>query len=330
MMVGGAGDDIYIVDSTSDRAQEVYGGGIDLVRSSTTYTLAANVENLELTGSANVGGTGNLLANIIIGNVGSNIINGKAGIDILDGGSGSDIYVIDIASDHPVAEIADSGSDGMDELRFASVRPGTMTLYAGDTGIERVVIGTGTGLTASTGGRIALNVDAAAVLNGLSIIGNAGTNSLTGTAFNDLIDGGAGNDILIGGAGNDTLYGQAGNDFLTGGAGADSFVFNASLSASTNRDTVTDFQSGIDSIQLSRAIFRSLGTTTGGLDATRFWAGAGVVGGHDADDRIVYNTTTGALYYDADGSGRGAAVQICLLGTAAHPTIASTDFQIIA
>ncbi|WP_133372255.1 calcium-binding protein, partial [Sulfurisoma sediminicola] len=80
---------------------------------------------------------------------------------------------------------------------------GTLTLYAGDTGIERVVIGTGTAAAAVTIATTALSVNAAAVGNGLTLIGNAGQNTLTGTAFDDILDGLAGADTLVGGTGND-------------------------------------------------------------------------------------------------------------------------------
>jgi len=85
-MTGGSGNDIYVVDSTSDTVVEDAGGGIDLVRASVAYTLGSNVENLELTGSADLAGTGNELNNLISGNAGSNVLNGKAGTDSMDGG----------------------------------------------------------------------------------------------------------------------------------------------------------------------------------------------------------------------------------------------------
>ena len=105
------------------------------------------------------------------------------------------------------------------------------------------------------------------------------------------------------------------------------FIFNTTTSS--NIDTILDFVTGTDKIQLSKSIFANAGAT-GNLTNNAFWSAAGAVTGHDADDRVVYNTTTGALYYDADGSGSGAAVQIALLGTSSHPTIAYTDFAVIA
>jgi Ca2+-binding RTX toxin-like protein len=299
-----------------------------------------NASNLTLTGTTGAdtltGGAGNDTLTGLAGNdtlnglAGNDILNGGAGTDSMNGGDGSDIYLIGRATEHPAAEIADSGISGTDEVRFTSTIKGTtLTLYAGDTGIEQIVIGTGTGTTAVTTGTKALNVNAALVNNGLSIIGNAGANSMTGTAFADTLDGGAGADILIGGAGADILIGGNGNDILTGGNGTDSFVFNFAANTASNRDTLTDFLFGSDTLQFSKAVFTALGSI-GNLTAAEFRSGAGVTGGQDADDHIVYNTTTGVLYYDADGSGAGAAVQVALLGTTTHPALAYTDIQIIA
>jgi uncharacterized delta-60 repeat protein len=330
-MAGGNGNDTYVVDSASDVVTESSAsGGTDLVLASVSYTLGTNVENLTLTGSAATNGTGNALSNTITGNSARNVIDGKAGVDHLDGGDGSDLYMIGLAGDHTAGEIADTGASGTDEVRFASTKASTLTLYAGDTGIEQVTIGTGTGIAPVATGTAALNVNAAAVTNALSITGNAGANILTGTAFDDTLNGGAGADTLVGGSGNDTLVGGNGSDVLTGGAGADAFVFNLAPNASSNKDTITDFTSSTDVLQLSKTIFTAISGAVGGLAIEQFWSGAGAVAGHDADDRIVYNTTTGVLYYDADGSGSGSAVQIALLGTATHPALAYTDIFLAA
>jgi Ca2+-binding RTX toxin-like protein len=117
------------------------------------------------------------------------------------------------------------------------------------------------------------------------------------------LEGLAGNDTLKGGAGNDKLYGGAGKDTLIGGAGQDFFVFDT---APTSRDEITDFgHSEGDKIQLSKAVFKGF-AYTGALHADDFYAAAGATTAHDATDRVIYNTTTGVLYYDPDGRG-GAA-----------------------
>ena len=128
------------------------------------------------------------------------------------------------ANDHASAELHDSGWDGVDELRFTATVASTLVLYAGDTGIERVVIGTGTGTTAASSGTTANNLDARALGNAVTMVGNAGANTLTATAFDDLLQGGVGMDRLVGNAGNDTLDGGRDADKLLGGAGNDTYV----------------------------------------------------------------------------------------------------------
>ena len=264
----------------------------------------------------------------LYGLVGQDVLDGGAGTDSLDGGEGSDSYMVWLASDHAAAEFKDSGLTGLDEVRFAATKSSTLTLYAGDTGIERVVIGTGSGAVANTSGTASLDVNATAIANALTLVGNAGKNSLSGTVYSDLLAGGAGADMLSGGAGSDTLTGGVGKDTLTGGAGADYFVFDAAANASNQRDSVTDFVHSSDKLQFSVEVFAGLNPNG---TADQFWAAAGAKSAHDATDRLVYNSSTGALYYDADGLGGTAAVQIALVGTGkAHPTVDWSDLQLVA
>jgi serralysin len=117
------------------------------------------------------------------------------------------------------------------------------------------------------------------------------------------LSGAGDNDILYGGAGKDTLSGGAGNDRLTGEAGDDCFLFDASLDKG-NVDQITDFKSGEDTVQLKKSIFAKLNTGT--LNTANFRASANGLA-QDSNDFILYNTSTGALLYDADGNGSGAA-----------------------
>ena len=303
---------------------------------STAATLAANYKNLFLLGTAAVKGTGNALNNTITGNSGVNVLTGGGGTDSMDGGNGSDIYLITNSNEHPAAEIADTGTTGNnDELRFASVTANqTLTVFAADTGLERVTIGTGTTPTVATGATTALNINAALAPNALTIIGNSGANALTGTAFNDTITGNAGDDSLMGGGGNDLLSGGAGNDILTGGAGADIFRVNTVLNATTNVDNITDFEptaiaTTTDRIQLENSgtgLFNAL-TRTGTLAATAFVNGPGTTF-TTATQRILYQSTTGNLFYDSDGSGAATSILFATLNPNLN-TLNNTHFQVI-
>ena len=131
--------------------------------------------------------------------------------------------------------------------------------------------------------------------------------TIDGLGGGDKINGREGNDTLLGGTGNDKLYGGAGKDILTGGGGKDHFIFDTRLAAG-NIDKVTDFSVTDDLLLLDHAIFSKL--PAGSLKASAFIIGTKAA---DASDRITYNSKTGDLFYDADGTGKGAAIQIAQL-----------------
>lgn len=132
------------------------------------------------------------------------------------------------------------------------------------------------------------------------------TNPASGAAIN--LTGNELSQAIIGDAGPNFINGGFGNDTLTGGAGADTFVFDTPLSATANVDRITDFAPGSDKILLDHSIFTAL--AAGGLPSTEFFVGSAA---HDADDRIIYNPTTGALSYDNNGSAAGGATQFATL-----------------
>ena len=132
------------------------------------------------------------------------------------------------------------------------------------------------------------------------------------------------NDILLGNTGNNMIKGGLGNDTLTGNAGQDGFVFDTALNASSNKDVIADFNVTDDTIYLENSIFAKL-TTVGGLSITNFCSNATGIAS-DADDFIVYNSTTGLLSYDADGNGAGASVVFAIMGVSTHPTLTAADF----
>lgn len=152
------------------------------------------------------------------------------------------------------------------------------------------------------------------------ISGRSGNDILFGRDGDDRLWGSIGNDTLSGGNGNDKIYGGTGKDTLTGGGGKDQFIFDTRPGAA-NIDTVTDFSVTDDTLLLDHDIFVRL--PVGSLKASAFVIGTKAA---DVGDRIIYNNRTGDLFYDADGSGAGVAVQIAELD--AHLKLTAADFLV--
>ena len=141
------------------------------------------------------------------------------------------------------------------------------------------------------------------------LYGRGGNDTILGRGGHDLIDGFSGNDRIYGDGGNDILSGGAGQDTLTGGSGYDFFAFESKLSK-TAVDTITDFSVKSDTILLWKKIFKVEAAADGLISSDAFWIGSKA---HDASDRIIYNKSKGALYYDPDGTGSKAAIQFATL-----------------
>jgi len=239
------------------------------------------------------GGAGN---DALFGNGGNDVLDGGKDADRMEGGSGNDTYIIDNVKD-VVVEVAGQGTD--------TVKTG-LSYSLGADFENLALIGS----------------------NNLSAKGNAFANRISGNAGDNTLMGFAGNDSLTGGDGSDTLFGGEGKDVLAGGSGRDFFVFDTAPSL-FNVDKITDFDgSENDKIQLNQNLFKGV-THIGALNPDEFHAAAGAKSAHDASDRVIYDTTSGKLYYDPDGSGGISAVQVALLGSTNHPTLIYTDIQII-
>lgn len=247
--------------------------------------------------------------NVLIGGGGNDKLYGNDGDDVLAGGSGADYM---------------NGGKGLDTASYADATAGvTVSLFqpaintgdaAGDrySQIENLM---GSAFADNLTGNNAVNV-----LNGGNgndrIYGLGGSDTLFGGAGNDILDGGAKNDILDGGYNNDRLIGGDGFDRLTGGSGADVFVLDPSFRSSF--DTITDFVGGTDRIGLAG---------TGRMSLSGVVLEVDTVSASSANATLLYNSNTGALFWDADGNGKGAAVKIAMLDD--MPTLHISDFILI-
>ncbi|MDZ8082174.1 MAG: putative Ig domain-containing protein [Nostoc sp. DcaGUA01] len=324
---GGAGDDIYTVDSLSDKVTEGLNAGIDLVKSAVTFVLGDNLENLTLTGSKVINGTGNSLNNIITGNGGANILSGVDGNDSLIGGSGNDTLFGGADDDELDGGAGDDSLDG-------GVGNDTYTVNSlSDSISEGLNAGTDlvkSSLTWVLGNNLEnLTLTGSSAINGTGnsvnniLTGNTGANILSGEDGNDSLFGDAGIDTLLGGAGDDVLTGGIGKDVLTGGTGRDSLYLTGTRAGGF--DTITDFTVGDDTIFISKAEFglsQSVNTT---LDSSIFRLGTIATA---AGDRFIYDQTTGNLFFDKDGVGSGAKVQIAQFSNQAM--LSSANINVIA
>ncbi|QXH45711.1 calcium-binding protein [Pseudomonas xanthosomatis] len=209
VLTGGKGNDTYLLGA-GDTAVELFNEGIDLVQTSLSHTLGANLENLTLLGNAAINGTGNELANVITGNSGDNVLDGGDGVDTLQGGAGNDTYSVSLTATNALQDkVIEALNQGTDTLRVTG----------GTSGAKLATLVLGANLE---------NLDAGqtgAVL--LNLTGNTAGNELIGNDADNLLSGLAGDDILRGGLGNDTLNGGVGSDQMFGGQGNDTYYVDS-------------------------------------------------------------------------------------------------------
>jgi Ca2+-binding RTX toxin-like protein len=271
------GDDTYVVDNAGDVVMENADEGNDKVQSSVSYTLAENVENLTLTGASAIDGTGNTLANVLIGNLANNVLNGGIGADTLQGGLGNDTFVVDNIGD-VVQENANEGADTVQ----------SSVTFALSSNVENLTL-TGSSVINATGN----------TLNNV-LIGNGANNALTDGAGNDRLDGGAGSDTMKGGTGNDTYVVNATGDIVTENANEGTDAVEASISYTLGNNlenltlTGTGAISGTGNTLNNTLTGNSANNTlTGGAGDDRLDGGAGsdTMKGGTGNDTYVVNAT---------------------------------------
>jgi len=366
VMVGLGGDDFYYIRNAGDRVVEGSGEGNDRVLAAANFTLETGSEVEKFTTVDNLATTainltGNSLAQYVYGNEGLNVLDGGGGGDVLVGLGGDDFYYIRNIADR-VVEAAGGGSDrifaaanftlevGSEVEKFTTVdNLATTAINLVGNNLSQYIYGNAgaNSLDGGGGGDVLVGLGG----DDLYVIRNAadravetagGGNDRILTAASFTLEAGSeverlttidnlattainltGNELsqhLYGNAGANMLDGKGSADVMTGFEGADIFAFTTALGVG-NVDNIVDFVSGVDKIALDDVRF---GLALGSLPAGAFVAGSAA---QDADDRIIYNSVTGTLFYDADGNGAGAAVQFATLSGA--PIITASDFVVI-
>lgn len=251
-MFGGAGNDTYYVDNARDLVTESVNAGVDTVYASIGFTLGLNVENLILTGSAAINGTGNDLNNALTGNAAANILNGLAGADNMSGGAGNDVYYVDNAGDMVIENV----NAGLDTV-YASVS------HSLSNNVENLIL---TGTVSISGA------------------GNALDNTLIGNAATNALNGGAGADILIGGLGKDYLLLQetiAVTDTIKVAAG-DSLVTGFDIASGFKLGVagISPTAAGVDRLDLASISIAANASHINGKDF-------GNIGGHSINNGLI-------------------------------------------
>jgi Ca2+-binding RTX toxin-like protein len=346
-MFGGTNNDTYVVDNAGDTVTEYVGEGQDEVQSSITYSLGDNVENLQLTGTGHISGTGNALENVITGNSGNNVLDGGEQIDTMSGGGGNDTYFVDHNEDQAI-EFADAGYDRVnasvdyelgDNIERLSLT-GSDNIDGTGNDLDNIITGNsgnnvmdgGLGTDSMSGGQgdDAYVVDDIGdvvsegrgagqdeVRSSISYVLGNNVEDLTLTG-SDNIDG-TGNALdntIVGNSGDNMINGGLGSDILTGNGGSDAFVFT---SPNDGVDEITDFTVGEDMCWLDQSNFAGLSLGLLSADALVIGTDAS-----DSDDRVVYDDTTGDLFFDTDGVG--GSDQLLFASLASGLSLSNTDF----
>jgi len=338
-LIGGAGNDTYIVDNSMDIVVEALNDGTDIVESSATYTLSANVENLTLTGAAAIDGTGNADNNILIGNSASNILDGGAGADTMIGGMGNDVYIVDNSLDIVIEASYEGASDtvqsSINYTLAANVENltliGALAIKGTGNSLDNVLTGNGAGSTlAGDAGNDTYVVGIGDIVSevhnkgidtvlsnfsytlgrnveNLTLTGTSAING-TGNSLDNILTGNGAGSTLAGGAGDDTYVIGVGDIVVEGRRkGTDTVQSNFTYTLGDNIEnltlTGTSSTNGTGNTMDNTLIGNSASNTlTGGLgnDILNGNEGNDILQGGAEDD--ILSDTAGANLLDG-GTG---------------------------
>lgn len=249
------------------------------------------------------GGLGN---DTLSGGAGDDVLYAASGNDVVDGGTGNDLIIGGDGAGNDTYK----GGAGVDTAKYTSAKAGITVNLSQSIG---------------TAGSVNTKIKDAAGIGSDKLYDIE--NIIAGN-FDDILTGSMAANTINGEAGNDSINGGLGTDVLTGGAGNDRFIFNTKL-GSSNVDTITDFGDGADKIVFSKSIFGSLKK---GITADNIVSGTSAeLAAHiyDKNDFLIHNTDTHILRYDADGSGKGAAIAVAEVDLVGITNLLYTDFIII-
>ncbi len=246
-----------------------------------------------------------------MGGNGSDTLSGGSGLDTLDGGENGDTYEV-LGNQAEFDSFQDTGASGIDILRNTAAGVLTLSGFTATNGIEAI-----------NGNNQAIIGNNNSNFFNFSVVSFTNVSYVDAGSSGDEIIGTAAGDNLRGNGGNDTIAGGAGADNLFGGAGNDAFIFN---NANEGIDTINDFNLSNDKLNISSAGFGGTAVVgaVGALAAARFTTGTAAT---NATQRFIYNNLSGALYFDADGTGSSSQIQIAALVT--RPNLNSSGFSII-
>ena len=315
-MAGGLGNDTYVVDDASDVVTEALNEGTDTVQSSITYTLGANVENLTLTGGANINATGNGDANVLTGNTGNNVLDGGVGADTA---AYTGVLAQSALTFNGTQWIVNGGAEGTDTLsnieiiehgggRYLLVDPTGHSGFADATAAAAAATRPGDTLVFATppGGTVTIDLGGSDDTHDLTIPGDAPVDITVGGGDNQITTGGGDNQIATGGGDNQITTGDGDNQITTGdgdnhittGGGDNHITTGGGDNQITTGDGNNEIETGDGNNEIETGGGDDHVTTGGGDDTIHTGDGDDVVHAGGGDDTIVGGQGGGNDFYD--------------------------------